>query len=350
MPYTKEPQSVLTAIDPRKEPYRIYLLTGEEEYFTDKIEKKIVATYMPEEARDFNYSLLYGTTTTPAQVLTAARRAPMMARYTMIVVREAQALLQGGGGKLLEVLGNLIDHPVPSSILVLSFKGGKKPSRSSGVIKKITQGDLGLYVESPAIRDYQMSGYVPPLAAEHGLQLTSQAVQVVVEHIGTDVTRLDSELEKLSLALPPEARTGVTPEQVLTYTGLNKEYTPFDLKKALARHDRRQALLIAQSLSEDSKRVPVQVIIPTLFSYFADLLTAFYAPRPLTEQSVMRYLGIQSSFFVKDIMTGLKSYSARRVVEIIHALRHSDARSKGMYSDQGDPDEILMDLVLLILS
>ena len=30
MPYTNEPQSVLTAIDSTKEPYRIYLLTGED--------------------------------------------------------------------------------------------------------------------------------------------------------------------------------------------------------------------------------------------------------------------------------------------------------------------------------
>ena len=92
------------------------------------------------------------------------------------------------------------------------------------------------------------------------------------------------------------------------------------------------------------------MIIPTLFGYFADLLTAYYAPQPRTEQSVMGYLGISSSFFVKDIMLGLRNYPARRVVEIIHALRHSDARSKGMYSDQGDPDEILLDLVLLILN
>lgn len=349
MPYTKEPQSVLTAIDSAKEPYRIYLLTGEEEYFTDKIEKKIEAAYMPEEARDFNYTLLYGTTATPSQLLTAARRAPMMAKYTLTVVREAQAMMQGGGGALMEVLGNLVDHPVPSSIVVLCFKGGKKPARTLSVIKSLTKKE-GLYVESPEIRDYQISGYIRPLALEHGLTLTPEAVQVVAEHIGTDVTRLDSELGKLALALPSEVRAQVTPEQVLTYTGLNKEYTAFDLKRALARKDRRQSLIIARSLSEDSKRVPVQMIIPTLFGYFADLLTAYYAPQPRTEQSVMGYLGISSSFFVKDIMLGLKSYKPQRVVEIIHALRHSDARSKGMYSDQGDPDEILIDLVLLILN
>ncbi len=133
MPYTKEPQSVLTAIDSTKEPYCIYLLTGEEEYFTDKIEKKIEAAYLPEEAKDFNYTLLYGTTASPSQLLTAARRAPMMAKYTLTVVREAQAMMQGGGGALMEVLGNLTDHPVPSSIVVLCFKGGATsvPSLSS---------------------------------------------------------------------------------------------------------------------------------------------------------------------------------------------------------------------------
>lgn len=349
MPYTKEPQSILAQIDSSQEPYRIYLLYGEEEYFTDKIEKKIVATYLPEEARDFNYTLLYGTTITPSELLTAARRAPMMTRYSLVVVREAQALMQGGGGRLMEVLGNLTDHPVPSTILILCFKGGKKPNRSTGVIKSLTK-EIGLLVESPAIRDYQISGYIPPLAQEHGLLLTPQAVEVVAQHVGTDVTRLDSELEKLALALPPERRGSVTPQDVLTYTGLSKEYSPFDLKTALAYKDRRKALTIARSLSADSKRVPVQVIIPTLFSYFADLLTSFYAPRRGDQKSVMDYMGLHAPFLVRDIMEGQKHYSPRRVVEIIHALRHSDARSKGLYSDQGDPDEILMDLVLLILN
>ena len=97
MPYTKEPQSVLTAIDSTKEPYRIYLLTGEEEYFTDKIEKKIEAAYMPEEAKDFNYTLLYGTTATPSQLLTAARRARQIPPHTPSVTRKANDIRRSSG-------------------------------------------------------------------------------------------------------------------------------------------------------------------------------------------------------------------------------------------------------------
>lgn len=351
MPYTKEPESILREIDPHREPYRIYLLAGDEEYFTDKIEKKVVDTYLPDDEgqRDFNYLLLYGSAVSPGEVLTAARRAPFGSRYSIVVVREAQALLQGSGAKLGELLTNLTEHPVPSTILVMCFKEGKKPNRSTTAVKEAIR-EVALYVESPAIADYRISSYVRSLAEEHGLGLTPQAIEVVGEHVGTDVIRLDSEMEKLALALPPDRHSRVTPEEVLTYTGLNKEYSAFDLKKALARHDLPRSITIAQSLSRDSKRVPVQMIIPTLFSFFADLLTAYYAPRPLTQQSVMQYLELRAPFLVRDLMEGLKHYRPTKVVEILHALRRCDARSKGMYSEQGAPDEILTDLVLMILN
>ena len=49
MPYSDQPQTVLSRLSPDQKPSPIYILMGEEEYFIDKIEKKIVSTYLPEE-------------------------------------------------------------------------------------------------------------------------------------------------------------------------------------------------------------------------------------------------------------------------------------------------------------
>lgn len=351
MPYTESPQNVLAEIAPSKAPYPIYVLMGEEEYFTDRIEQKLLSTYMPDvEQRDFNYNLLYGMDVSAEDIVAACRRIPLGSERTITVVREAQNLMRGtgeGGGKQpLDALEQLVSHPVPFNTLVLSFKG-RSPSRRMKVMKAFEK--VGLVVSSPAVREYNLESYILPLAKEQGLQLSMEAVQALREHIGTDIGRMSSELEKLAMALTPEQRQRVSMEMVLKYTGLNKEYSAFDLRRALAVKDRARALTIARSLAKDAKRVPVQMIIPVLFSYFSGLLIAFYA-RSNNPRDVMNYMGLNKEFLVKDYMTGLRNYRASKVASIITYLRQMDARSKGMYSDEGEPDAILIDLVLMILN
>lgn len=351
MPYTDKPQEVLRGISPQSKPYPIYVLMGEEEYFTDRIEQKILRTYMPDEGeRELNYNLLYGMDTSAGEIVAACRRIPLGAERTITVVREAQNLMRGtgeGGGKQpLDALVQLTTDPVPFNILVLSFKG-RSPSRRSKIIKEIES--VGLVVASLAVREYNLESYIMPLAQEQGLMLSMDAVRTIREHIGTDIGRMSSELEKLAMALTPQERESVTADQVLKYTGLNKEYSPFDLRRALAAKDGARAMAIAVSLANDAKRVPVQVIIPVLFSYFSNLLIAFYA-RSNRPQDVMRYMGLPKEYLVRDYMTGLANYRAGKVVTILTYLRQMDARSKGMYSDEGDPDAILVDLVLMILN
>lgn len=351
MPYTDKPLDVLKSISPKKSPYPIYLLAGEEPYFTDKIERKLVATYMPEEARDFNYTLLYGSSVSVQDIIAACRRVPLGSERTLVVVREAQELMRGGdsddgGGSQLAPLIQLLEHPNPQNVLILSVKG-KRPNRRVTLFKRIEKD--GLFVDSSALKERQVLSYVPGIAEEHGLMLQHDAVAMVAEHIGTDLQRMDSEMEKLATALTPEERGSVTKEQVLKYTGLNKEYSIFDLKSALARKDRGRAMQIAMAFAADERKTPVQMVIPVLFGYFSDLLVAFYA-KDKSEQGVMAELGIERSFLVKDYMLGLRHYRANKVAQIITYLRRCDARSKGMYSDEGAPDEILIDLVLFILN
>ncbi|MDN4754486.1 DNA polymerase III subunit delta [Porphyromonadaceae bacterium W3.11] len=352
MPYSDKPQNILQEIRPDRKPFPIYILMGVEEYFTDKIEKKILSTYMPnEEERDFNYTLLYGSGTSVEEIMTTCRRYPMGGNRTIVVVREAQALIRGGesgGGHSLEALTTLIDRPNPYNILVLCIKGGKTISRRSKYVKRLEE--YGIIVNSPEIRDYQIEPYIQPLAQEHGLKLDFSAIQLVAERIGTDLTRMDNEFEKLETALSPQQRTLVTSDMILKYTSINKEYSVFDLRRALAEKNKAKAIQIAMSLSSDEKRAPVQMLLPQLFDYYANLLIAFYTPPPKTEQAVMKQLGIDRPFFVKEYIQGLRNYGAFKVTQIISYLRRCDARSKGMYGEDGSSEEILIDLVLFIFN
>lgn len=356
MPYSDQPQTVLSRLSPDQKPTPIYILMGEEEYFIDKIEKKIVSTYLPEaeEGEDesgwggFDYSLLYGSSCGMDELLAHCRRYPMGSQYRVVVLREAQALLTAGSQPPLSALVSLVTHPNPHLILVVSIKGGKRLNRGHAWVKQLEKA--ALLVESPRIKDYRLEPYIAPMAETHGLRLNPAAIQMVANRMGADLQRMDSELEKLATALPLEARSAVTAEMVQAYTGWSKEYTAFDLRKALAYRQVGESMRIAQALGNDEKRAPIQMILPQLFNYFANLLIAFYAPNRQDVGSVMRALGLSSKFFVKEYMAGLRNYSAVKVVDIIKYLRRCDARSKGMYGDEGSSEEILPDLVLFILN
>lgn len=354
MPYTDNPQSVLGQIRLDQKPSSIYILMGEEEYFIDKIEKKIVSTYMPDEdERAFNYTLLYGSSCGIDDIIASCRRYPMGGDRTIVVVREAQALVGGGnsaegGSQPLSGLVQLLKHPNPYNILVVCIKGGKRLNRKWTFVKELERG--AMIVDSKEIRDYKIEPYIQPIAGEYGLTLSFEAIQQVAGWIGTDLVRLDSEMEKLSIALPAESRAMVTPQMILQYTSASKEFSVFDLRRAIAYRQVGEAHKIAKELSRDSGRTPIQMIIPQIFSFFSNLLLACYASNPKDQRSVMSELGITNPFFVREYMSGLNNYSAVRILDIIKYLRYSDARSKGMYSDEGESEEILTDLVLFILS
>ena len=353
MPYTDKPQTVLREIDASKKPFPIYILMGDESYFTDRIEQKLVGTYLPDEAtHDFNFSLLYGSEVEVSNVLSASLRPPMGAERTITVVREAQDLfLSSRGSKKegqtpLDGLMPLVQHPSPYNILILCFKG-KSPARTLKAIKAIEK--VGLVVSSPAISEYNIQDYIPGMAAEFGLVLQMDAVRTVKEHLGNDVGRIHSEFEKLATALSPEDRSGVTSQMVLKFTALNKEYSPFDLKNALVMKDKARSMKIARALSVEAKRVPVQVIIPVLFNYFSNLLIAAYLPSN-DPTLIANRLELKYPRQAQEYVNGLKRYTKTKMVHIISYLRKMDARSKGMYSDEGTPEEILTDLVLMILN
>lgn len=349
MPYTDKPQNTLREIAPNKSPYPIYVLMGEEEYFTDKIEKKILSTYMPnEDEQAFNYTILYGSSCTVDEILLTCRRYPMGTSHTLVVVREAQTLLTSGNSSPLRDVLSLVKHPNPHNILVICIKGGKRLTRNLSWVKELEKS--ALIVESAKIRDYQLLPYIQPIAAEHGLQLTPEAQQVVVDRIGADLQRIDSEMEKLSTALVAHSGQMVTPQMVMEYTDLSRSFTAFDLRRALAYKQMAEAFKIAKALGDDEKQTPVQMILPQLFTYFANLLIAFYVPNRSSESDVMRALGISNRYFVKEYMAGLKNYRAVKVVDIIKYIRRCDARSKGMYSDEGSSEEILLDLVLFAMN
>ena len=63
----------------------VYLLMGDEPYYTDMVCDAVIENALDEASRDFNETICYGADVDADTVITAARRFPMMAERQLVV-------------------------------------------------------------------------------------------------------------------------------------------------------------------------------------------------------------------------------------------------------------------------
>ncbi len=317
----------------------IYVLMGEEPYFIDKITGLLLENVLEEQEKDFNQIILYGADTNGIQILNAARRFPMMSRYQLVIVKEAQQVRD------IEILSNYANHPLESTVLVINYKY-KTLDRRKSLAAAVEKN--GIIFESKKVPDYKMPGFITAILQERSLDIEPKAAQMLSDFLGNDLNRLDKELDKLSIIMPERGLKCVTPELVEENIGISKEYNNFELLKALSVRDVGKANRIIAFFRKNPKNNPIQATLPVLFNYFANLLICYYT-KDRSETGLMSALGLRAAFQVRDYMAGMRHYSAMKVFNIIHEIRQADARSKGFGSVNPDDGEIMKELLYKIL-
>ena len=169
----------------------------------------------------------------------------------------------------------------------------------------------------------------------------------MAEFVGTDLSRMAGELDKLIITLPAGARR-VTSEQIEQNIGISKDYNTYELRAALVAKDVLKANKIIKYFEENPKNNPIQMTLSTLFGFFSNLMLAYYAPDK-TEQGIAAQLGLKSSWQAREYMTAMRQYTGVKVMEIIGEIRYCDARSKGVDNVSLSDGDLLRELIYKIL-
>ena len=74
----------------KKEYSPFYLLSGNESFFIDRICDSLIKNLVNENSKDFDFSQLYGKETTASEIIEIAKRYPMLSKYNVIIIKEAQ--------------------------------------------------------------------------------------------------------------------------------------------------------------------------------------------------------------------------------------------------------------------
>lgn len=316
----------------------VYYLMGEEPYYIDRLSHLIVHTLLKPEEQDFNLDLMYGNETTIDQVVERAHAYPMMAERRVVLVREAQGL------RSMDALEPYLHHPSPTTVLVFCHKHGKLDARKS--VSKLIQ-QTGVVFESKRLYDNQLPGFIAQYLRGEGCEAEGKAVQMLSNHVGADLGRLVSELDKLLLSLPNGERR-ITAQMVESLTGISKDYNSFELVDALARKDVGKAYQIVSYFKGNPRSFAFPQVLSNLFTFFSDLLTAFYAPDK-SEQGIADFLGRQRWKVRQEIMPAMQKYSGVKVLHILGEIRKKDAASKGVGGCKTPHGELLSELIFFVL-
>ena len=294
----------------------IYFLMGDEPYYIDAISKFIEENVLTEEEKGFNQMVLYGRDVTIDDIVSNAKRYPMMAEKQVVIVKEAQDL-----SRTIESLLEYALNPQPTTILVLCYKY-KTLDKRKKLAKTIATN--GVLFESKKLYEDKIPDWIRRVLAGKGYTITQKSSQMLVEFLGNDLSKINNELEKLQLVLKPGEQ--ITPQIIEKNIGISKDFNNFELQNAIGSRDIKRAFAIVQYFSQNPKNNPLPLTITLLYGFFTKLLK-YHA---LTDKrDAAKAMGVHP-FFLKDYQTAARNFPMKKVSAAISAIREVDMKSKGV--------------------
>ena len=329
-------EQILTEL--RKKIYSpVYFLMGEEPYYIDVISDFIQNNVLDDGEKEFDQTIVYGKDVDISTVINAAKRYPMMATHQVLIVKEAQLI------KTWDDLTYYLQNPLMSTILVFCYKYGTPDKR-----KKWFQdvNKIGVVYESVKLRDYEIGQWISRYAKEKNVAVEEKAIVMLSEYLGTDLSKLVNEMEKLILTKPAN-QPRITPELVEKNIGISKDFNVFELQAALVNRDVLKANRIIRYFAENKKANPMVMVLSQLFNFFSNLMIYHYMPDK-SQGIVASELKI-NPYFVKDFQKAAQVFGAWKTMNIISFIRETDARYKGIDNPSADEGDLIKELIFKIL-
>lgn len=316
----------------------IYFFMGEEPYYIDKLTEFIEDNVLTEDEKGFNQMVLYGRDTSVEEVVSNAKRYPMMAERQVVIVKEAQEL-----SRTIEKLVAYVENPQPTTVLVFAFKYKTLDKR-----KKVTKllAKQGVVFESKKLYENQVGDWIKRVLSGQGYGIEPKAAAMLVEFLGTDLSKISNELDKLKIILPKGH--SITPNDIEENIGISKDFNVFELRKAIGEKNQLKAYQIAEYFAQNPKDNPLVLTTGLIFGFFSQLLQ-YHGLKDKSKQNVASTLRI-NPFFVSDYDVAFRNYPMKKVSAIVAKLREIDVKSKGVGANAIPQHDLLKEMLYTIFN
>jgi DNA polymerase III subunit delta len=301
----------------------VYYLFGEEPYYIDKITHLLEEKVLDEGLKSFNQEIVYGSDMTGGKLNGLLRSFPVMSNYRLVIMKEAQKMKKTEWDQLI----TYIEKPLNSTIFVIAFKDKKMDGRSK-LGKLLKDGKDIITLESKKLYENQVPAFLNQVLAQFELTADEQAISLLVDSYGNNLSLIEKEIEKLSIQLKFLKKKKITTDFIYEYVNIDRDFNVFELQDSIGQKNLYKSWQIMDYLTRNSKDNPAVLIMHNLFSYFNRLAICKFR-RADDEKEIAALLGIHP-FIAKNYRPGLRNYSMLRIKENLIHIADADLRLKGV--------------------
>ncbi|HTR78212.1 MAG TPA: DNA polymerase III subunit delta [Gemmatimonadaceae bacterium] len=224
-----------------------YLFYGEDDFLKEDLVRQVLESALEGAPRDFNLEVCRGGEVDPETLASVLASPPMMADRRAVVIRDALSLKKDAR----KVLDDYLRRPAPDTLVLLVAPAGAKLDKHLG--------DSVVAVEFEPLAGGRVPGWIA-YHTEHVLhtRITPDAATLLQDAIGSDLSHLSIELEKLANYC---AGNPIDAAAVSTLVGVQAGGTLGDLLDAIAKRDARAALTLLPQVLSQPKASPVTIVM-----------------------------------------------------------------------------------------
>ena len=224
-----------------------YYFFGADEFLKEEGLRQLVAAAVDPATRDFNFDQRRGAELDAAMLTSLVSTPPMMADRRMVVIRDVTGLRKDARGALDAYLAK----PAADVVVALTAPADAK-------VDKVLS-DRAVPVDCEPLTGAQVPKWIIARAERMGVKISSGAVELLQNAVGTDLAQLAIELDKLAAF---RADGGVIDEDAVSaVVGIRREEAPGRLLDAVAMRDAAQALALLPGVLQQPKMGAVPLIM-----------------------------------------------------------------------------------------
>jgi DNA polymerase-3 subunit delta len=267
-------------------------------------------------------------------IVDACLTPPFLIDQRVVVVRDAGRLLTADVPRLVEV----VNDPLPSTVLILVGGGGTIPTPLS---KAVTAS--GKVIDVAVNRPGDRKAWLHDHLRGATVKLEPQAAQLLGQHVGEDLGRVEGLLSALAAAYGQGAR--ITVEDLRPYLGEAGNVARYELTDAIDKGDAATALGVLHRMTEAGGLSAVEVLF-SLHRHYSNMLTLDGAMVTSGEEAA-QLLAVGSAFVGKKALEQSRRLGSARIAHAIGLLADADLDVKGA---TGLPPDVVVEILVARLS
>jgi len=324
----------LTALEKDLESHElkpVYLFYGQGTFLRDHYAARLIGI-LDERLIEFNYENLLAEENRIFDVLERAQSMPFMTPPRIIILRGVDRY----PAEDLLALNDYITDPNESTCLVLI---ADKPDFRIGVFKNLQKQGRAVSFDSP--KGGNLVAWIKESGTARGHNISTKAARILIEMVGTDLTSLDHELEKICLYAGPGQEVGE--REIKAAARISQTASIFDLGDALGEQDRARALSALKDLILRDHHLSILAMI---VRHFRLLLKARLLLKQRASQAeVQRALGLPP-FVVRKYINQARGLNMVQLKKGLTRLEEADLALKST----GAPERLILEKLVLDLA